>query len=508
MESDAKEISPVIPSATAATPAKRRGKRRIALLLVIAIILVGVGLLVWPWFRNSLGHVSTDDAIVNGHVTYVAPRISGHVEAVLVDDNQFVQKGDLLVRIDRQPLEIGVQQKKAALAEAKVSIDQQVAALEVARAELDQAHSQARGQIAGLRGAFDLLLAVQDVVRYELQGLQSGLANLKLQQANEKYAEVQVKDAQTLPAGALSAEDRAQREANLDVQRQQVAVALQSIQQTRALLGLPLDTQNPGNVPADVGQTFAGAQYAKASAEQALANLGITFDLGGLSQANLLQKISGLATEAMVAETPGVRTAQARVNQALAALGGKAFDPQNPYDHPSVLRAQKDLEDAELQLSYTEITAPITGFISRRNVSPGTQVDIGQGLMAIRPLDDVWVDANFKETQLGDLRIGQSVDIHVDAYPGKVFHGRVAGFSPGTGAVLSLLPPENATGNFVKVVQRLPVRIDLTDALSMQTPLFTGLSVEPEVDIHSNPTGPDAGQRLRTVTPSMAAASR
>ena len=96
MESEAKEIV----SATAATPAERRGKRRIAVLLVIAIILVGVGLLVWPWFRNSLGHVSTDDAIVNGHVTYVAPRISGHVEAVLVDDNQFVQKGDLLVRID------------------------------------------------------------------------------------------------------------------------------------------------------------------------------------------------------------------------------------------------------------------------------------------------------------------------------------------------------------------------------------------------------------------------
>jgi membrane fusion protein (multidrug efflux system) len=137
-------------------------------------------------------------------------------------------------------------------------------------------------------------------------------------------------------------------------------------------------------------------------------------------------------------------------------------------------------------------------------VNPGTQVDIGQGLMAIRPLNDVWVEANFKETQLADLRIGQSVDIYVDAYPGKIFHGRVGGFSPGTGAVLSLLPPENATGNFVKVVQRLPVRIELTDAPSTETPLFTGLSVVPEVDIHSKPTGADAGQRLRTVNNSVA----
>ncbi len=129
-------------------------------------------------------------------------------------------------------------------------------------------------------------------------------------------------------------------------------------------------------------------------------------------------------------------------------------------------------------------------------MNPGTFVSVGQPLLTIRPLSDVWIDANFKETQLADLRLGQKVEIYVDAYPGKVFHGRVAGFSPGTGAINSLLPPENATGNFVKVVQRLPVRIDLTEPNPKDTPLFAGLSVDPEVDIRSQPEGPDAGRRL------------
>jgi membrane fusion protein (multidrug efflux system) len=118
--------------------------------------------------------------------------------------------------------------------------------------------------------------------------------------------------------------------------------------------------------------------------------------------------------------------------------------------------------------------------------------------MAIRSLTDIWVDANFKETQLADIRIGHPVDLYVDMY-GKshVFGGRVSGFTMGTGSTLALLPPENATGNFVKVVQRLPVRIDLVDYDPDKTPLFIGLSVRPYVHIHATPTGPDAGKILQ-----------
>jgi membrane fusion protein (multidrug efflux system) len=158
------------------------------------------------------------------------------------------------------------------------------------------------------------------------------------------------------------------------------------------------------------------------------------------------------------------------------------------------------LEESQLRLRYTQIVAPISGYVNRRNVNAGTHVQAGQPLLAIRPLNDVWVEANFKETQLRELKVGQSVELHVDAYPGRVFKGRLAGFSPGTGSVQSLLPPENATGNFVKVVQRLAVRIELTEPNPKETPLFAGLSVVPEVDIRSTPMGPDAGERLLTAT--------
>ena len=128
---------------------------------------------------------------------------------------------------------------------------------------------------------------------------------------------------------------------------------------------------------------------------------------------------------------------------------------------------------------------------------PGNRVEPGQTLVSIRPTY-VWVDANYKETQIHHIRIGMPVDLHVDAYPARGFPGRVAGFSPGTGLSQSLLPPENATGNYVKVTQRLPVRIELTEPNPDDTPLFAGLSVVPHVRIKEQPTGPGAGERLHT----------
>ncbi len=197
-----------------------------------------------------------------------------------------------------------------------------------------------------------------------------------------------------------------------------------------------------------------------------------------------------------------MRTARTQIDQALAMLGGPSFDPARPYEHPSVVRARKDLDEAELRLGYTEIHAPVAGFINRRSVNPGDHVQAGQGLLAIQPLDEVYIEANFKETQVADLTIGQAVAISVDAYPGRVVRGRVSGFAPATGAASSMLPPENATGNFVKVVQRIPVRIDLVEPNPRETPLLVGMSVEPEVDIEARPDGPDAGSRLRSGTTS------
>ncbi len=173
-----------------------------------------------------------------------------------------------------------------------------------------------------------------------------------------------------------------------------------------------------------------------------------------------------------------------------------------------VEQAKQDLALANLNLSYCKIFADIDGFISNRNVNPGDRVAQGQRLLAIRSSEEVWVDCNFKETEIEPIRIGQPVDLRVDAYPGKVFQARVTGFNPGTGSSLALLPAQNATGNFVKIVQRLPVRVELVGPNPRDTPLYVGLSCVPYIKVKEQPEGPNAGQRLRGDFPKVGDASR
>ncbi len=166
--------------------------------------------------------------------------------------------------------------------------------------------------------------------------------------------------------------------------------------------------------------------------------------------------------------------------------------------------AQSELDQAKLNLRYCDVFAEISGQITRRNVNPGNNVQAGQGLMAIRSLTEIWIDANFKETQLAELRIGQRVEVDVDMYGRRrSFEGRITGFTMGTGSTLALLPAQNATGNFIKVVQRLPVRIELVDYDPDKQPLFVGLSVVPHVLLREPPSGPQAGDVLQpNYTPS------
>jgi len=163
-----------------------------------------------------------------------------------------------------------------------------------------------------------------------------------------------------------------------------------------------------------------------------------------------------------------------------------------------LMQARHDLEQAELNLRYCNVTSDIDGVVTSRNVNPGNYVQTGQQLMAVRSLTEIWIDANFKETQLADLRIGQRVRCEIDMYGGrKEFESRITGFTMGTGQTLALLPPQNATGNFVKIVQRLPVRIELTEYDPQKAPLFVGLSVTPYVYYKEPSTGPHAGEVLQ-----------
>jgi membrane fusion protein (multidrug efflux system) len=154
----------------------------------------------------------------------------------------------------------------------------------------------------------------------------------------------------------------------------------------------------------------------------------------------------------------------------------------------AALKARRDQAEAEsqaakLNLSYCTITAPISGYIAQKNIQVGERIQPGQPLMAVVPLQDAYVEANFKETQLEDVRLGQPVTCRADVYPGYTYHGKVVGIRAGTGAAFSLFPPENATGNWIKVVQRVPVKIRLTTSHQAEYPLRVGLSLK--VTIHT-----------------------
>jgi membrane fusion protein, multidrug efflux system len=222
------------------------------------------------------------------------------------------------------------------------------------------------------------------------------------------------------------------------------------------------------------------------------------------AQADLIESAAQLAVTHSFDQSPMQMLAEFEkegdIDRVFAKLAANA--PAVKQAEAKLEVANQELAQAELNLRYCDIRAEIDGVVTRRNVNPGNYVQVGQTLMAIRSLREIWVDANFKETELRDLRIGQPVDLYVDMYGSRrVFKGRVSGFTMGTGSTLALLLAENATGNFIKVVQRLPVRIDLEGYDPDQNPLFIGTSVVPYVYIEKPPTGPDAGTFLKTRAP-------
>jgi membrane fusion protein (multidrug efflux system) len=322
------------------------------------------------------------------------------------------------------------------------------------------------------------------------------VAALDKSRATLKRAEGDVERARKLvPTGSISREEADHREQSLLVARAEVIQAQDDIHQIRVSLGLPAEPENGGDlasVPPDLDQTFSSVRQAQAELVQTAAELGVIHS-AKLSPKEMLEEFFK-------------RDPQGDIDKIFASLVASA--PSVLQAEAKLQSAERDLDQAELNLRYCKVIAEIDGVITRRNVNPGNNVVAGQGLMAIRSLHEIWIDANFKETQLQDLRIGQPVDVYADMYGGRrVFSGRITGFTFGTGSTLALLPPQNATGNFVKVVQRLPVRIELQNYDPDKDPLFIGLSVTPYVYINRPATGPNAGKRLQTSVPQASASA-
>jgi membrane fusion protein (multidrug efflux system) len=237
------------------------------------------------------------------------------------------------------------------------------------------------------------------------------------------------------------------------------------------------------DVPVDLKQTFSGVRQAFAELIQTVAQVGLPLASVSLTPKQVIDDFTRRDKEGnterimerIEPEAPAVLHAVARCHQ-----------------------AERDLTQAELNLRYRDILSEIDGVVTRRNVNPGNNVSVGQCLMAVRSLTEIWIDANFKETQIAELRIGHRVLCYVDMYGSRRHsEGRITGFTMGTGQTLALLPPQNATGNSVKIVQRLPVRIELIDHQPDAAPLFVGLSVTPYVLYKEQPIGPHAGEVLQ-----------
>ena len=379
------EIPMPTPSAATTKP-----KRKKAPLIMGALVLVAAAVGIYLYV-SSRGKENTDDAQVEGHIANVAARVSGQVKRVLVDDNQPVKKGDVLVELDDADLLARLDAAKADLAAANATLHAAQTQLALTVKQVDANLAIARGGVAQATAVHGSTQAQIDQARADVDAATSraNLAKTELARSQKLF-----------DGGAVPLQE-------LDMKRDAASVADSAVAQAKARLA----------------SAMAGVSNAQGTTEQAHGRL-----LGAQT-----------APEQVEAAKAQVELAEARVGQALAAQ-----------------------KTAELNLGYTKIRAELDGMVAKRTVEPGQMVSPERALMALVGTTDLWVVANFKETQLSAMKAGQHVKVSIDAF-GPSLVGTVESIQAGTGARFSLLPPDNASGNFTKVTQRVPVRIAITD---------------------------------------------
>ncbi len=378
----------------------------------------------WAWTYYAKVE-STDDAQIDGTIYAISARIPGHVVNVLARDQMPVKKGDVLVEMDKGDYVVAVAKAEAALADAE-------ATLESASTDVPIVTITSNSNVASTRsGSEDAAMAVS------MSEQQVGAARSRVisAQANVRVAE----------ANALKAQQ--------DADRYKVLVAKDEVSKQA------------------YDQSVATASAAKAEVDA--------------------QKASVSEAEQMVAAAlKATDQAKAKLSRAQAEAEGATTVPQQVQVSKArataaaavVAQRRAELDQAKLNLSYTTIVAPVDGVVGKKTGEAGQNVAAGQQLMAVVAVDDIWVTANFKETQLKEMRIGQTVTFEVDA-TGKTYTGKIERMSAASGSRFSLLPPENATGNYVKVVQRIPVRISIDPNQDSDHSLRVGMSLTPTVHL-------------------------
>ncbi len=393
--------------------------QRLAILGGVVLIAAMVGLFLYYHNRES-----TDDAQIDGHITPIASKIYGRVGSVLVDDNQAVKAGQPLVKIDPADYQAAVDQAKAALALAE---------------------SEARS--AGV----DVPRTAENVA----SGTSNADAQLLEAQADVAKAQATYEQAQTA--------DLAWAQANVDKSMANAALGQADLARYKPLMEKgEISKQQYDAAKANADATSSALKADQEKLAQARRNVEVVKAQLDAAKARVLQARAGVEGAHADKKQVSMRTADAQAKVA------------------KVAQARAALDAAELNLSYTNVVAPVDGVVTHKQVEPGQIVQAGQGLLVVVPLQDVWVTANFKETQLRNMKPGQKAEVRVDTY-GKTFSGHVDSIAGATGGVLSLLPPENATGNYVKVVQRIPVKILLDPIPADKAVLRPGMNVDATV---------------------------
>jgi membrane fusion protein (multidrug efflux system) len=432
------------------TPKK---KNRIPLYIGAVVLLIAAigGFFYWLHARQF---ESTDDAFIEGDVVQISPKVSAYVAKVHVKENQQIHKGDLLVELDTRDYEARLEQSKAQLRAAQAQRNQSQAGVDLTRKTVQASQNQAHSNVESARTNVEQTRAAAEAKRTAINQAQS---QVKTAQANLAQTRAQIPQEE---ANLNLAQTQVNRYQNLfrtgDISRQQVDQAVAALRVAQSQLDAArrqVDAAQSRVNEANAGVATAQENYRQSVAQIALTQSQVNESTGRLQDAEA-------APERISVSESQIGTAEASIAQAEAAV-----------------------HQAELELSYTKIFAPEDGFVTRKAVQEGQLVQPGAPLMALSQSDEIWVVANFKETQLNLMRVGQPVDIEVDAYPNQDFHGHIDSFQLGTGSRFSVLPAENASGNYVKVVQRIPVRIVLDETPDNVHLLAPGMSVEPSVKV-------------------------
>jgi membrane fusion protein (multidrug efflux system) len=406
----------------------------ISAVLFLAVLIFGSG-----YYLHARSHESTDDAFIDAYITQIAPKVASHVARIYIKDNQHVNAGQLLLELDSRDFEARLSAARAALQEAE-------ARHRATEATVEQTRITARGSVAEASSGVTAARAELEMVR----------AQVRAASDRERQAQATINAAH---AQLVATEAEAKR-ADADVRRYQRLYEQGMISRQQW------------------DQATTTTQTANARLAAARAQVDVARAAAATAEAEVLEaKTQAQRAEAQVGQARGRLTGTKAWNQQVNVEQEQATSAWESVEH-----ARANLRMAELQISYTRIYAPVSGRVTRKSVEVGDHVQVSQALMAIVQ-DGLFVTANYKETQLQLIRPGQPVIIRIDAFPEKLFKGHVDSIQRGSGAAFSLLPAENASGNFVKVVQRVPIKIVFDEAPDAAYPLGPGMSVVPEVRV-------------------------